>query len=164
MIPINDEETLKKENISIKEFIKNFDLGFQNMNNLKEKIENEIKEINLSYDKANEEATKFFELKHEKLIKEEKDMKDKLDTEVTKIKSKLEEYLSSIKELIRNYERIKKGINSLDKNEEENKNIKILKNLTYVSKINKNQKKMDYMIKILMKNLKLHFYRRKYKI
>ena len=157
MIPINDEETLNKENISIKDFIKNFDLGFQNMNNLKEKIENEIKEINLSYDKANEEATKFFELKHEKLIKEEKDMKDKLDTEVTKIKSKLEEYLSSIKELIRNYERIKKGINSLDKNEEENKNIKILKNLTYVSKINKNQKKMDYMTKLLMKNLKLHF-------
>ena len=77
MIPIDDEETLKKEHISINDFINDFDLDFQNMNNLKEKIENEIKEINLAYDKVNVEASRFFELKHEKLINEEKDMKDK---------------------------------------------------------------------------------------
>ena len=144
MIPIDDEETLKKEKITINDFIKDFDLGFQNINNLKEKIENEIKEINFAYDKINDEASKFFELRHEKLINEEKDMKDKLQTEVTKIKYKFEEHLSVIKDLIRNYERIKKGINALDKNEEENKKMKILKNLTYISNINKNQKKMEY--------------------
>ena len=112
MIPIDDEETLKKEKITINDFIKDFDFGFQNINNLKEKIENEIKEINFAYDKVNDEASKFFELKHEKLINEEKDMKDKLQTEVTKIKSKFEEHLLVIKDLIRNYERIKKGINA----------------------------------------------------
>ena len=42
-------------------------------------------------------------------------MKDKLDNEVTKIKSKLEEHLSLANELIRNYERINKGIKTLNK-------------------------------------------------
>ena len=56
------------------------------------------------------ETTKSFELKHEKLIKEEKEIKDKLDNEVTKIKSKFEEHLSFTNSLIRNYEKINKGI------------------------------------------------------
>ena len=102
------------------------------------------------------EITKSFELKHEKLINEEKEMKDKLDNEVTKIKSKLEEHLSLVNSLIRNYEKINKGIKGLEK-EEENKNIKLLRNLTYVSKINKNQKEMNKISQILMKNLKLDF-------
>ena len=87
------------------------------------------------------ETTESFKLKHDKLKKEEKEMKDKLDNEVTKIKSKLEEYLSLSNELIRNYERINKGIKALNK-DEENNNIKMLRNLTCVSKINKNQKEM----------------------
>ena len=102
------------------------------------------------------EISKSFELKHEKLINEEKEMKDKLDNEVTKIKSKLEEHLSLINSLLRNYEKINKGIKGLEK-EEENKNIKLLRNLTYVSKINKNQKEMNKISQILMKNLKLDF-------
>ena len=39
------------------------------------------------------EIKKLFELKYEKLIKEEKEIMDKLNNEVTKIKEKLEEYL-----------------------------------------------------------------------
>ena len=156
VISINDEETLKKENISINDYIKDFDISFQNVKNIKEKIENEIKEINISYEKINKEINKSFEIKHEKLIKEEKEMKDKLDNEVTKIKLKLEEYLSLSNELIRNYERINKGIKTLNK-DEDNNNIKMLRNLTYISKINKNQKEMNKITQILMKNLKLNF-------
>ena len=83
-------------------------------------------------------------------------MKDKLDNEVTKIKSKLEEYLSLSNELIRNYERINKGIKSLNK-EEDNNNINMIKNLTYISKINKNKKSIINLNLILMKNIKLNF-------
>ena len=57
-----------------------------------------MKNINESYEKMNKETTKL--LKHEKLIKEEKEIKDKLENEVTKIKSKLEEYLSLANTLI----------------------------------------------------------------
>ena len=102
------------------------------------------------------ETTKSFEKKHEQLIKEEKEIKDKLDNEVTKIKSKLEEHLSLVNSLIRNYDKINKGIQGLKK-EEQNQNIKILRNLTYISKLNKSQKEMNKINQILMKNLKLDF-------
>jgi len=103
-----------------------------------------------------QEITKSFLLKHEKLIKEEKEIKDKLDNEVTKIKSKLEEHLLLANSLMRNYEKINKGIQGLNK-EEQNNNISLLKSLTYVSKLNKNQKEMNKISQILMKNLKLDF-------
>ena len=41
--------------------------------------------------------------------------------------------------------------------EDQNQNINILKNLTYISKLNKNQKEMNKISQILMKNLKLDF-------
>jgi len=138
VIPINDEKALKKENLSINDYMKDYDLYAQNVEKVKNKIENEIKEINISYEKVDKEVTKFFELKHEKLIKEENDMKDKLQNEVTKIKSQLNDYLTLVNEVIRNYEKINKGIKALNK-EKENENINFIQNLTYISKINKNQ-------------------------
>ena len=156
VIPIEDEETLKKENININDYIKEFDESAKSVMNIKDKIENEIQKINELYEKMDKETTKSFELKHEQLIKEEKEIKDKLDNEVTKIKSKLEEHLLLSNNLIRNYEKINKGIQGLKK-EEQNQNIKLLKNLTYVSKLNKNQKEMNNITQILMKNLKLDF-------
>ena len=95
-------------------------------------------------------------MKHEKLKKEEKEIKDKLDNEVTKIKEKLEEYLSLSNNLIKNSERINKGIKTINK-DEENHNIKIIKKLTYISKLNKTQKEMNKISEILMKNIKLDF-------
>ena len=156
VIPIEDEETLKKENISIDDNIKEFDLCAQKVIEIKNKIENEIDEINESYEKVEKETSKSFELKHEKLIKEEKDIKDKLQIEVTKIKSKLEEYLSLTNTLIKNYEKINKGIKALDK-DEQNKNLKMIKNLTYISKLNKNLKEMNKLSQTQMKNLKINF-------
>ena len=156
VIQIKDEELLKKENINIQDYIKDFDISGKNVFNLKEKIENEITKINELYEKIEKETTKSFELKHEKLIKEEKEIKDKLDFEVTKIKLKLEEHLSLANSLIRNYEKINKGIKELNK-EGQNKDIKLLKKLTYISKLNKNQKEMNKISQILMKNLKFEF-------
>ena len=43
VIPIKDEETLKKENINIKDYIKEFDETAKNVITIKDKIENEIK-------------------------------------------------------------------------------------------------------------------------
>ena len=52
--------------------------------------------------------------------------------------------------------KINKGIQGLNK-EGKNNNINLFKNLTYVSKLNKNQKEMNKISQILMKNLKLEF-------
>ena len=174
IIPIEEEETLKKEKFNINDYIKEFNESAKNIVNINKKIENEIKNINESYEKMKietkksfelkhekllkeeNETKKLFELKHEKLIKEEKEIKDRLDNEVTKIKEKLEEYLSLSNTLIRNHEKINKGIQILNK-DEQNKNTNMLKKLTYVSKLNKNQKEMSKISQILMKNIKLDF-------
>ena len=71
MLEINDEESLKKEKITIDISKKEFNNIFQKAISLKEKIEKEIQKINQLYEKVNKQVTNSFELKHEKLIKEE---------------------------------------------------------------------------------------------
>ena len=124
VLSINDEKELKKENIKIDDSSKDFDDKIQKLNNLKNKIENEMIEIDKRYEKVDNEVTKSYEIKLEKLKKEEEDLKEKLKTEVTKIKEKFEIYLSEINNLQKTSEKIIKGINSL---QNEEKNIKIKK-------------------------------------
>ena len=68
--------------------------------------------------------TKSYEKKHEKLIKEENDLKERLNNEVTKVKEKLENFLSESNRVIKINERINKGIQNLEKVEKN-----IIKNL-----------------------------------
>ena len=48
------------------------------MGDLKDKIENEIKEIDNLYEKIEKEIIEYFKRKHEELIKKEIDIKDNL--------------------------------------------------------------------------------------
>ena len=153
MLEINDEESLKKENITIDASKKEFNDIFQKAISLKEKIEKEIQEINLLYEKVNKQVTNSFELKHEKLVKEKNSIKEKLDNEVTKIKEGLENFLSESNRIIKQNERINKGLKSLEK--ENGKNI--IKILSYISKMNKNKKETKVLFQDLMKNLKITF-------
>ena len=122
------------------------------MNNIKDNIENEITNINNTYDKVYKEVTECFIKKHEKLIKEENELVEKLQNEVTKIKEKLEIYLSQANQVLKSTERISKGIKSI-----ENDNKNIIKILTYVSKINKNKKDINKLKRQLIKNTKISF-------
>ena len=141
-----------KENITIEATANDFNKNIEKLNNLKNKIENEIIIIDESYDKVFNEVEKSFEKKHEKLNHDEKNMKEKLQNEVTKIKEKLEEHLSVSNQMIRENERIMKGIQSIQK-ESEN----MIRILSYVSKINKNQKNLNSLFSLFMKNLKISF-------
>jgi hypothetical protein len=152
-LEIDDEESLKKENISIDNSTKEFDENIRKLNNLKNTIEKEMSEIDKQYETADTKATQSFELKIEKLKKEEEDLKEELKTEVTKVKEKLENYISLINNLTKICERIIKGIKSLQN--EEGKNM--IKTLSYVSNINKNQKDINILTHELMKNLKISF-------
>lgn len=122
-------------------------------NELREKIEGQIDEINKLYEKVNDEVTKSFQIKHEKLLKEENDLKEKLQNEVTKVKEGLENFLSETNAVIRENEKIKKGLGIMEKKEEKN----IIKILSYVSKINKNNKESKKLFQELMRNLKIEF-------
>ena len=63
---------MKKENLSINDYIKEFDSSAKKVSDLKGKIEIEINEINISFDKVEKETINYFLLKHEQLLKEEK--------------------------------------------------------------------------------------------
>ena len=155
----NDEEALKKENITIDGSTKEFDNNFQKLSNLKQSIEKEMTEIDKTYEKVDKETTKSYELKREKLKKEEEDLKEKLKNEVTKIKEKLELYLSEVNNLTKFCEKIKKGIASLEKDEKN-----MIKTLSYISKVNKNQKEMKILFQELMKSLIISFIEEESKI
>ena len=124
----------------------------QNIINLKNNIEKEINEINKSYDKVNIEVSQFFEKEHEKLTIEENNIKEKLENEVTKIKEKLEISFSESNQIIKNCEKINKGIKAMEKEEK-----KMIKILSYITKINKTKKGMKYLFQKLLKNLKISF-------
>ena len=111
-----------------------------------------MKEIDDTYEKVDKETTKSFELKRDKLNKEESDLKEKLKTEVTKIKEKFELSLTEINSLLKTCEKIIKGIKSLEK-EEKN----MIKTISYISQINMNKEKMRIIFQELMKNLKISF-------
>ena len=82
---------------------------------------------------------------------EENILKDNLDNKVTQTKEKLENFLSESYNIIKVNERINKGIKSMKKNDEKN----FIKNLSYISRINKSKKELIRLIEEPMKNLKI---------
>ena len=152
IIPISDEESLKKENIDINSSIKEYNDIFQKTTNLKENIEKEINQINILFEKTIKDLTASYMKKHEILTKEENDLKEKLENEVTKTKEKLEIFLTELNNIIKVNNRFNEGVKKLQK---EHKNI--IKTLSYISKMGKNQKKMKILFQTLMKSLKFSF-------
>ena len=71
---------------------------------------------------------------------------------MTKIKEQLENFLSESNKIIKTSEKINKGIKAMEK---EDKNM--IKILSYITKINKNKKKMNSLFQTKMKNLKISF-------
>ena len=137
LIKIEDEERLKKENLTIDSSSKSFNETYRKAKNLKEQIESEIFKINEQYDKIMKEISKSFELKHENLISQENSIKENLQIE--KIKEKFENFLTECNEKIRIGDKINKGIIKLQNEKEKN----IIKVISYISKMNKLQNEMD---------------------
>ena len=147
-----DEESLKKENITIDKLTEKFNINIEKQEKLKKNIEKEIVKINNLYEEINKGIANYYLEKHEKLIKEDNNLKEKLDNEVTKIKEKLENYLFKSDNLLKICEKIKKGIKNL-----ENQQKNMIKNLSYITKINKTQIEMEYLFQQLMRNVKINF-------
>ena len=153
IIEVSDVESLEKENINLETSTKNFDNLLEKINLLQTKVEEEINKINNLFEKVNEDLTKSFKLKHEKLNKEENDLREKLQNEVTKTKEKLEIFLSESNNEIKLTERIKQGLTKLKK--EENKNI--YKTLSYISKMNKNDKSLKKLSLEIINSINFYF-------
>ena len=149
----SDEDSLKKEDISIEESTKDWNETKKAIEELKNKIENEMIKLDKLYENVDKEITKSFKLKYEQLTKEENELKDKLKNEVTKIKEKLEINITNINEILRINERITKGLQIFLEEKEQ----PMIKKLNYISNINKNQKEMKLMFQEYMKNINITF-------
>ena len=66
ILDIDDEESLKKENITIENSTQEFNINIEKLTKLKDLTEKEMTEIDKTYDKVNEETTKSFEAKRVK--------------------------------------------------------------------------------------------------
>ena len=62
---LEDEESLRKQNISLDSTLKDYDENYEKIIKLKEKIEQEITKVNNSYDETFSNLSKSFEEKHE---------------------------------------------------------------------------------------------------
>ena len=102
-----------------------------------------MNKINKLYEKVINDMNKVYLEKHQKLIKEEKDLKENLQNEVTKVKEKIEKYWSETNNKIKIIEKINLGVNNLQKEDDKN----IVKTLSYVSTINKNKKELKKYLK-----------------
>ena len=154
MIELTDINSLEKENIKMEVNKNELNDISQKAIDVKNKIENEITNINKLYEETIDKLTKSFIIKHEKLVKEENDLKEQLQTKVTKKKEELENYLSIFNCEIKNSERIKKGIIEMEKEKEEKNMLKVL---SYISNINKFMKKMKEIYSHPKQNLKFHY-------
>ena len=86
---------------------------------------------------------------------EENNLKEKLQNEVTKVKEKLENFLTESNKLIRTNDKINKGLKVIENENEKEKNL--IRNLSYITKINKNKKEMNSLFMELMKNINIFF-------
>ena len=152
ILELSDEKSFEKENITIESSTKDFNESNQKIIDLKNKIENEINKVNNLYEKVIDELTKSFIKKHEELLKQENNIKDKLKNEVNKTKEKLENFWRRINNEIKLNEKISKGIKNFKK-EEKN----MWKILSYISKINKNQKEINRLLSEKMENIKFNY-------
>ena len=90
---------------------------------------------------------------------EENNLKEKLQNEVTKVKEKLENFLTESNKLIRTNDKINKGLKVIENENEKEKNL--IRNLSYITKINKNKKEMNSLFMELMKNINIFLLKKK---
>ena len=155
LLLLDDIESFQKENITIESYIKEFNVNIEKTISLKEKLQKELIKINNIYEKINKEVTESYLIKHEKLYKEESELKSKLQNEVTKVKEQFENFLCKSNNYIKCGEKIKKGIKILEKENKEENNM--IKKLSYITKINKTQKDIKILFQELMRNLKINY-------
>jgi len=155
-IDINDNEALKKENISYENSIIEFAKFSKESIILKEKIENELAKLTNLEQKILNEIRESFKKQHDNLTKIEKELNDDLMKNVTKVKEELENYISQSIDIIKTNEKIGKCVLYFEKNKEKS-NPAIIKTLSYISEIEKNNEKIFLFINEPMKNMNIAF-------
>ena len=150
---INDEESLKKENLRIENYSNEFMENYNKIIKLNELIKSEITLLDELFKETETKINNFFSYNPTIINNNKNILIEKLRNEVTKILDKLEDYLISINSLIRLSEKIMKGIKKIGNEEELN----LFKKLSYISKISICNKNIKSIINKSMKNINITF-------
>ena len=155
-IDINDNETFLKENISFENSKTQYEKFAKETNILKEKVEIELTKLKDLEDKILKEMKESFKKQHDNLTKKEKELKEDLINNVSKTKEELQKFINESLDIIKGNEKIGKYIQYYEKNKEKSKPL-IIKTLSYISEIEKNNQKIFYFINESMKNMNITF-------
>ena len=136
LIDINDEKSLKENNISYEETISEFDKTFEHIGKLNEKIKEEIFDLNKSRRIILSKISRFFRKKHHLLSVKHKSLKLSLNPKVDEVEKELNNFLIESERIKLSCKRISEAIKNFgEKNENK------IKELCYISEINKNNQK-----------------------
>lgn len=145
-IDINDEKSLKDNNISYKDTISEFDEIYDEVKDLKERLEEEISDIINSRKQILKKIRKYFSKQHRFLKLKEKSLKSYFNAKVDVVERELNNFLVESNRIILSCIRISKEIKDFG---EENK----IKELYYICEINKNNEKVKAYLKKPIRNL-----------
>ena len=143
---------MEEYDISFEKSVSEFDEFFQKAKNLKERIEEEIEAINDNNTKITDEITAYFEEEHSKLYKKETKLKSELDIKITEIKDELEEYFRETTKILLSCERLFIAIKNYSKKNNNNE----MKDLFYISKINKINIEAKRLFQNTIKNVDIY--------
>ena len=144
---------MESYNISFEKTISEFDKNFKMAKKIKNRIEEEIGEINNSYKKIINKMEEFFEEERIKLCRKETQLKSELNEKIKQNKELLEKYLIESNNIISFCEKTNKAIEYYQKkiNTEE------IEKLYYISEINKTNDKVKECFIKPFKNLDITF-------
>ena len=97
-----------------------------------------------------------FKKQHDNLNKIEKELKEDLIKKVSKTKEELENFINKSIEIIKGNEKIGQFTQYYEKNKEKSNPV-LIKTLSYISEIEKNNQKVFYFINESMKNMNITF-------
>ena len=139
--------------ISYKESINEFDCTNKKAKIIKEKIEEELKNIEISQQKVLDEIITSFEKRRLELDEEEKILKSELDIKVKEIKNELENSLKELNKILLYCDKI----TQITKNIEEKIEINEIIKFYYISEINKKEEEMKDILKKPIKSVDISY-------
>ena len=152
LIRIEDEESLRKEIITIDFYQKDNEEIKNKIMDIKDKIKKEQDELDKIYEDIKNKIKNNYEKKMEELLKEENNLIDKLNNEITKVKENLYNNFRKITDEIKINERINKYMKMMGQKEKN-----IFKKLTIISNMEKNIKEMKKINNDKIKSIKIKY-------
>ena len=142
-IDINDEESLKKNNIDYKVYYSEFNKLYDETKKINDEMQIHIGKINKHHNNILRSINKTYNQRRYSLNQEERSLKYELNSKVNEINEELDKFLDESKRIIANCKRIFQAITDFNTKT----NNPVFKTLTYICEINNNNIRVKNFLK-----------------